>query len=204
MKRSVLTFLASAALATLLGAEPACAQQSTTRGFNLGAHLGGSSLKVEDGDTRDDGAGGGIHVGYGFNRVIMLFLQIDGAGFMLDEGTIQGEWTMAHVDLGARFHFASSLRRWVPYLQGSLTGRGVAVQDPVVENDEVEEVGFAGGGFSGGGGLLFYLKETLALEAQLMVTGGEFNEFKINNVTVSGLEIDATSSRFNLGVSWWP
>ena len=54
---------------------------------------------------------------------------------------------MAHADLGARFHFASTLRRWVPYLQAAVSGRGV---------------------------------------------------------TVSGLEIDANSSRLSLGLSWWP
>jgi hypothetical protein len=204
MKRSVSTLVLLAALAAFFVAAPVHAQRSTTRGLNVGAHLGGASLKVEDGETRDDGAGGGIHVGYGFNRIVTLMLQIDGAGFMLDEGTIQGEWTMAHIDLGARFNFASTLRRWVPYLQASVTGRGVTVKDPIVNGREESDVTFGGGGFSGGGGLLVYLKETLALEAQLMITGGEFTEIKVNNVTVSGLEIDAASSRFNLGLSWWP
>lgn len=209
MRRTVLSavlgpaFL-TAALAALAFAAPAHAQRSTTRGLNLGVHLTGAALKVEDGDTRDDGAGGGIHVGYGINRSVTLFLQLDGAGFMVEGGSIEGEWTMAHVDLGARYHFASTLRRWVPYLQASLTGRGVGVNDAVVEDQPERDVSFAGGGISGGGGLLVYLRETLALDLQLMLSGGQFTEIRVDNVTVSGLEIDANSSRVSLGLSWWP
>jgi hypothetical protein len=206
MKRSLIAFasIALAASAAFVVPGQALAQRSTTRGLNVGAHLSGASLKVEDGDPRDDGAGGGIHIGYGINRTVELFLQLDGAGFMLDAGTIQGEWTMAHADLGARFHFASTLRRWVPYLQVALTGRGVTVKDAEIENQPRNDVAFGGGGFSGGGGLLFYLTETLALDAELMLTAGQFTEIKVDNVTISGLEIDATSSRFSLGLSWWP
>ena len=43
-----------------------------------------------------------------------------------------------------------------------------------------------------------------ALDLQLMVTNGRFTDLKVENVTVSGLEIDASSSRLSLGVSWWP
>lgn len=205
IERSVLGSVFVAAAAAFVAVGPVHAQRSTTRGFNVGAHVTGAGLEVEDGDERDDGAGGGFHVGYGVNRTVTLLLQVDGAGFMLREGAIEGEWTMAHVDLGARFNFASPRRRWIPYLQAALTGRGVSVKDPIVNGERQDsDVTFSGGGFSGGAGLLFYLEETLALEVQGMATGGEFSEVEVNDVTVSGLEIDATSSRFTLGVSWWP
>jgi len=203
MRRSTLAALLSG-LALLLQADPALAQRSTTRGLDLGLHLTGSSLTVEDDDGRDDGAGVGIHVGYGINRTVMVFLQIDGAGFMVEDGTIEGDWTMAHLDLGARFHFANTLRRWVPYLQAALSGRSVGVSDATVGDDTDAEVSFSGGGLSGGGGLLVYFNETFAADVQLMLTGGQFTEIQVNNVTVSGFEIDATSSRLSLGISWWP
>ena len=67
---------------SLLGglATTAHAQESTTRGFNLGLHATGASLVVEDGD-RNNAGGGGIWVGYGFNRTVLLFFQADGALF---------------------------------------------------------------------------------------------------------------------------
>jgi hypothetical protein len=192
---------------TLVGAliplAPAAAQESTTRGFVLGAHLGGASITPEDGD-RSSAGGGGLFLGYGFNRTVQLFLQIDGSEFDVEDSDIQGKWTMGHGDLGVRFHFANSLRSWVPYLLAAFSARGVSVEDAIVAGNPETDVGFYGGGFTLGGGILFYFNETLAAELQLVGTGGRFTEVKVDNVTMSGLEIDATSGRFNVGIAWWP
>jgi hypothetical protein len=190
-------------LAVLLSSSPVTAQESTTRGFMLGAHLSGASLTPEDGD-RSTAGGGGIYFGYGFNRTVQLFLQIDGAEFDVENAEVEGKWTMGHGDLGVRFHFANSLRSWVPYLQAALSARGVSVDNAVVAGNPETDVGFYGGAFSIGGGIMFYFNETLAADLQLIGTGGRFTEVKIDNVTVSGLEIDATSARFNIGIAWWP
>ena len=204
MTRSTLAALPLAALAVFALTPPAAAQESTTRGLNLGFHLASSALKLEDGDDESTGGGAGIVVGYGLNRTVMLLFQLDGILFDVEDADVEGEWTMGHADLGVRFHFASTLRKWVPYLQVAATGRAVTVNDAQVGNDTDAEVTFSGGGLSGGGGLMVYLKETLALDLQLMLTGGQFTDVKVDNVTVSGLEIDATSSRLSLGLSWWP
>lgn len=187
----------------LSGASAVQAQESTTRGFNVGVHLSLAALKGEDDDWNGAG-GGGLFVGYGFNRTVQLFLQIDGAQFDVDDSEVSGDWSMGHGDLGVRFHFANSLRSWVPYLQTSLTGWGVGVDDAVVQGQPETDVGFVGGGITLGGGIMFYFNQTLAADLQLLWTGGQFNEIKVDNVTVSGLEIDAQSTRFSLGISWWP
>ena len=205
MLRSTRALPLLAALAALAAAPGrAHAQESTTRGLNLALHLTGSALDVEDGANREDGGGMGILVGYGVNRIVMPFLQIEGAGFAVDDAAIEGDWTMAHIDLGARFHFANSLRMWVPYLQAALTGRAVSVDRARIDDETYDEVTFNGGGLSLGGGLMVYPWETVAFDLQLMLTGGEFTEVQAGNVTVSGLEIDAGSSRLSLGASWWP
>ena len=179
------------------------AQESTTRGFALGAHLSGASLTVEDGDRH--GAGGaGLYFAYGFNRIIQLFLQIDAAQFDVDDGEVEGQWEMGHGDIGVRFHFANSLRSWVPYLQAALSGRAVGVDDAVVEGTPETDVSFYGGAFSLGGGIMFYFNETFAADIQLIGSGGRFTEVQVDNVTIEGLEIDATSGRLNLGILWWP
>lgn len=203
--------LSAAALATLTLGAPARAQESTTRGFNIGAHFGGSSLEVQNRERRE-GGGGGLIVGYGVNRNWEIFLQVDAAEFDIENTDVDGVWTMGHIDLGTRFHFANSLRSWVPYLQAALSGRGVGVDDAVVLGVPQpsdggffgDGVGFFGGAFTLGGGIMFYFNETWAADLQLAFSGGEFTEIKVNNVTWSGLEVDAQSSRLNIGVSWWP
>jgi hypothetical protein len=103
-----------------------------------------------------------------------------------------------------RFHFANSMRSWVPYLQVALSVRAVGVDDAVVEGNPETDVGFYGGALSVGGGIMFYFNETLAADLQLIWSGGRFTEVEVDNVTIEGLEIDATSTRFNIGIVWWP
>jgi hypothetical protein len=158
---------------------------------------------VEDGDRHNAG-GAGLILGYGFNRSVQLFLQLDGAEFDVDDAEVNGTWAMGHADLGVRFHFANSLRTWVPYLQAALSGRAVGVDNAVVQGQPETEVGFFGGAFTLGGGIMFYFNQTLAADLQLLWSGGQFTEVTVDDVTVSGLEIDAESSRLNIGISWWP
>ena len=190
--------------AMLFLAAPASAQESTTRGFVLGLHVGGASIKVEDGD-RANGGGGGLFVGYGLNRSFTLFARADGTNIEVeDDVETQGTWVMGHVDLGARFNFANSLRSVVPYLEGAFTARVVEVSDlPTGNTFGVEEISFSGGAFSLGGGIMIYASETLAIDLGLLFSGGEFTDVTVGNTTVSGFDLDTQSTRFNVGVAWW-
>lgn len=179
-------------------------QQSTTRGLVLGLHASGASLSIE-GEEGNEAGGGGIFVGYGFNRRFTVFFQADGAQF--DEqsaGDVVGDWTLGHFDVGVRFNFANSLRRWVPFLQGAVGRRNVNVQDPLVDGNQEEEVDLSGTALTFGGGVAFHLARAWSLEASLLFSGGEFSTLRVNNVSVSGFDEDATSTRFGLGIRWWP
>lgn len=194
----------SAALVLLTLPVGASAQSSTTEGLSLGFHLSAASLSVE-GEDSNEAAGGGISVGYGVSRNVMLFAQLDGAQF--DDqlsGDVQGDWRVGHVDLGVRYHFANTLRRWVPYAQAAFSYGAVTVEDPTVDGIQRNEVELSGGGLSLGGGLAVHLSEAFSLDAQLLWTGGQFTTLRVDNVSVSGFDADATSGRFNLGVAWWP
>ena len=111
---------------------------------------------------------------------------------------------MGHGDLGVRFHFANSLRSWVPYLQAALSGRVVGLENAVVNQQPATDVSFSGGALSLGGGFMFYFSQTLAADLQLMWSGGEFTTITVGNASVSGFNYDATSTRFNAGLAWWP
>lgn len=179
------------------------AQESTTRGFNLGIHLSAASIEVDN--DRNGAGGGGIWIGYGLNRRVQLFLQLDGAEFDVSDADVTGTWTMGHGDLGVRFHFANSLRSWVPYVQAAFSGRAVNVDNAMVEGSSETDVSLTGGALSLGGGILFYFNESLAADLQVLWSGGEFTQVKVNNVTVDLTDpLEAQSSRFNIGLSWWP
>lgn len=204
MRRTLRSTFRFLPLAALVASAPLAAQESTTRGFNVGLHLSGQSLTPEDGD-RSNAGGAGIVVGYGFNRTVELFLQIDGSQFDVQNAAVEGDWTMGHADLGVRFHFANSLRTWVPYLEAAIGGRAVNVTDGVINTvAQSDDITLSGGSFTLGGGILFYFNETFAADLQLALSGGRFTDVKVGNVTFTGGELDATSTRFNIGVSWWP
>jgi hypothetical protein len=190
-------------MAALLVPSAVVAQRSTTRGFTLGAHLQAASLTVEDGDP-DSGGGLGIRAGYGFNRMFTGYLEVDGIAFDVENPELNGTWSMAHVDLGMRFNFANSLRRWVPFLEAAVGGRAVTVDDANVNNASAGNVSFSGGAFSLGGGVGFFLSQKVALETVLKWSAGEFSQIDVGNLSVTGLDLEASSFRFKVGIAWWP
>ena len=191
------------AFAAILAALPAVAQRSTTRGFTVGAHLQGASLTVEEGDP-DGGGGLGARVGYGFNRRFTGYFETDAIVFDVANPDFGGYWSMVHVDVGVRYNFANSLRRWVPFLEGAIGARAVQVDDARVNGDSVGELNFSGGAFSLGGGVSFFATEKLALETIMKFSGGTFEQVDVGNLSVNNLDIDASSFRFKIGLAWWP
>ena len=187
-----------------LSANPLAGQQSTTRGLNLGVHLQAASLSVQDAEA-DGGGGAGFRVGYGLNRIVTLYFEADGVS-VDSEGSeeFRGTWTLGHADFGARFHFANTLRSWVPYLDVAVGGRGASVKDVEANGQSLGDITFSGGAFSLGGGISVYFSQTFALDVGLKVSGGTFTEVDLGAVSLNNLDIDANSTRFRVGVVWWP
>lgn len=194
------TFAALSA-ALLLSAAPLAAQSpaaSSIRGFSLGAHLNASSITVDEDlyEVEDGGGGFALQVGYGFTPRVAMFLEGTAAA-------LESDVALAHVDFGLRYAFTSPTRRWVPFLEVALTGRAIAQEDVVVEGETVN-VSRSGGGLTLGAGLQYYMTPKWAIGAGLKLTGGELSEYTVDNVTIRDLDIDASSTRFNVGVTWYP
>ena len=201
---SLALFVAGALGFLLVAPQAAEAQVSTTRGWSFGLYLQGSALTVENSDP-GGGGGGGLRVGYGINRTVTLFVRGDGSQTDVEDASIEGQWTLGHGEVGARFHFANSLRRVVPFLEVAAGARAVTVDAARIDGeDQDESITFNGGAFSVGGGMGVYFNESWALDMGLAWTSGEFTEIEAGPITLGGLDIDATSFRFNLGVVWWP
>ena len=198
--------LATAGALGLLFLAPAdgAAQVSTTRGWSFALYLQGAALSVEGGDA-GGGGGGGLRIGYGLNRTVTLFLRGDASQTDVDDASIEGQWDLTHGEFGARFHFANSLRRVVPFLEVAAGGRTVTVDAARVEGEaEEESLSFNGPSFSLGGGMGVHFNPSWALDLGLAWTTGEFTEIQAGAISVGGLDLDAKSARFNIGVVWWP
>jgi opacity protein-like surface antigen len=193
--------IAATLAALALSTAPVAAQTpaaSSTKGFFIGAHLNGSSIEVDEEEFEDDANGGGLgfQLGYGLTPQFALF--VDGTAAQLEDEVMLG-----HIDLGVRYAFTSPTRRWVPSVEAAFTGRVLSQDDADIEG-ETADLEVSGGGFTFGIGLQYYTSPSLAFGAGFKWTGGEFSSVKVDNVTIEGFEIDATSTRFNVGVTWFP
>ena len=179
--------------------------RSGTSGFFAAFGLAGASIAIEElDDERESGGGAALRLGYGFTPRFAMFVEGSGAALETDDGDI----ALGHFDVGARYHFANPRRPVVPFLEVALTGRALMQDDVVLVDDGGEtvegDVELSGAGFSFGGGVLYFLNPRVALNADLKWTVGELDEVRIGNVSISGLEMDATSTRLNVGVHWFP
>lgn len=197
-------------LAVLGAASPAFAQGTTTArskttGFMLGLGLNGTSIKFESDDEADSGSGATLQLGYGFTRRFTGL--IDVSGVVLDGDQGEGEVTLAQVFLAGRIHFGSTSARWIPFIDLGLGARGLGQKDAQVCTPggcATHDLTFSGGAFMAGAGVSLYATRTFAITGGLTIGVGEFSDRKMDNVTVSGFEEDATTARLNLGISWWP
>jgi hypothetical protein len=186
----------------LLGAAVGTAEaqgNAGAKGFFLGAALNGSTLSADDLDEESESGGGlFLQLGWGFTPQLALFLEGSGAAMQSD-----GEsWLFSHGDLGLRYHFAGAGRRFVPFVDGGFTAWS-GLQDDAQLGNQTGELEISGAGFTVGAGFLYFFTSRMALNTQLKFTKGEFNEVRFENVSVEGLDIDATSGRFNIGLTWF-
>jgi opacity protein-like surface antigen len=191
-------------LAAVSAQQPAPVRSNTEK-LMLSFALGGASIDSDELEAeRESGGGFSLQLGWGFNRLFTLL--VDASGAVL--GDDEDEFVLLHGDLLGRFHFTGPQRAWVPFLEGGITGR-VAGQDDIIiidDNGNPQQVDLevSGGGFTFGGGLQYHVSPAVALGASLRWTVGEFSTVKFNNVSIDGFELDATSARLNLGVTWRP
>jgi hypothetical protein len=177
---------------------------STTSGLFLGFSLNGSAVNLDEvpvGGT-PAGVGASLGVGYGFGRVLSVFLEGTIAPINIDSDAA----FLSHVDAGARFHFADPTRRVVPFLDVGVTRRAINASDvpdadrPGVENDQE----FTGTVLSAGGGVLYFFDPAWAVTGSARFTNGEFDEAKVNGRPVQSLSFFSVSTRLNVGVTWFP
>lgn len=201
MKRHV-SMAAAAALTVFVFGADAYAQSSTTRGLLIGAHVGGGAVSIE-GSEASTGGGGGITLGLGLNRNFTIFANFDGSAINVEnQGQVEGSWTLGHADFGVRFHFANSLRSWVPYVSGAFSARAVSISD--IGGNTGVDGSISGGAFTFGGGIMIYPSQGFAIDISALASAGQFTTLTVGGTSQAGFDIDASSTRFSAGIAWWP
>jgi len=179
--------------------------RANTSGFFLGLSLNGSSIQFDEA-SNDIESGGGLsaQIGWGFTRNFAMLFDVSGAAIRSDGG----DYGLGHVELSGRWHFASPTRALVPFLEVGYAARAVT-QNGFVYVDDFGNIlsgdfSLLGTGASFGGGLQYHVTPTMALGGSLKWTVGNFSTVKLDNVSVDGLDIRATTARLNLGFTWYP
>jgi hypothetical protein len=198
--------VAAALLLVASAAAPAQEAKSKTTGLLLGLHLNGTAAQYEDTDETESGGGLGFTVGYGFTPNFTLYMTADAGILEFSDWLWSGRYSMGHFDLGVRYMFANAGRTVVPYLDGAVTGRAIASEVEFILGGASYrgDIDITGSGLSAGGGLEIFFSPKLALDMGLKFSVGNFNSFKIEGQSIDLEDAGATTTRFNLGLSWRP
>lgn len=182
--------------------DDARAQQSKTERWVFGFNLGQTSISFENAPS-DIGGQYAVQVGYGLNQIVTLYVgineaEIDIQGFdQFDKMKFRGTY-----NLGARLHWANISCRWVPY--GDFALMQMMLEDVSTNRGENTSDKYGGTAVRLGGGVAIYLSETWALDMNFKWSKGEFKNVRVGYNSVGGLDIDAESAGFTIGVSWRP
>ena len=187
----------------------ASAQPVITQGWTLGIESGATTVSFGS-DPGDGAVLVGVRIGHGLNRIATPYLGM--AYGTIDTRGLEAfdKVKFGHVDIGARLHLPNARRRWVPYGDVALTFWLVT---DVLRDGEWTATDFTSGPtFSVGGGVAIYLSDTWALDVNVKAGNGTFRDSPVGSLPAEAargrpgtlLDLDATSVRLGVGVSWWP
>lgn len=189
---------------TLKHMQPPPRPRTNTSGLMLGLAFDGSRIRSDDlNSTAESGPGAAALLGWGVTKNFAFILDASGARI----SSVNGDYDLAHVDIGGRWHFVNR-SAFVPFVEVGYAGRVATKQDAILSdetgNTYTGDLSILGGGISAGGGLEYFVTPGIALGGAFKWTSGKFTQVRFDNVTVDGLEVDATSARFNMGFTWYP
>ncbi len=178
-------------------------------GFVLGVYTIGapgltlSGADIDDGPFKTNfGPGGGVMIGYGFNRTFSGYASVDVAKQSANE--IQGSFGLRHIELGARANLPYGSATTVPYLTASYGRRSLGAR--VTDDWEGTEydMRLSGGMFGIGGGVEHAISPTLAVDGGLSLGFGSFSHADIDGESGPFAVNGTTSMRLRIGMTWRP
>lgn len=182
-------------------ADRASAQRSHTEGLFLNLHLNGAGIGYADDEFGSQSGGGlGGQIGYGVSRLVTIYLGVDFSA--MSSENVENIFGLAHADLGVHLNFGDARSAARPYVNLAFNGRAAAFD---LDDSAGSEVELSGGGATLGGGLKYFLSRAVALDVGAAFTFGTFTDVTVGSVSASNaIDIDATSGRFMVGLSFYP
>jgi hypothetical protein len=181
---------------------PASAQtaphNASTKGFSVGGHvaiIGSSPDSVDVNGQHTDietvtTIGGGATIAYGVNDWLTVFL--NGDGHESDE-----DRHLAFADLGAQL-FLWGRSGFRPHLDIAFTGRRADFDAAITTVDT------RGASLSFGGGVLYFMSPSFAIDGTLLRTEGDLDRY-VDGQRVRGADgISVPATRLLVGVRWFP
>jgi hypothetical protein len=178
--------------------------RTNTTKLLLGLSFDASAIQSED-LTRSTESGAGLagQVGWGFTKNFAMVVDASAARI----ASLDGDFDLAHVDVGGRWHFVSR-SSFVPFVEVGYSGRAASKPQALLSDGAgttyAGDLKIMGGGASLGAGFQYFPMSKMAIGGAFKWTTGKFTRVQVDNVTVDGLSIDATSARFNMGFTWYP
>ncbi|MEX2182026.1 MAG: outer membrane beta-barrel protein [Gemmatimonadaceae bacterium] len=178
---------------------PGQAQESNTKGFVGNLHYSRTTLKSDqDGAETDQGNGFGGRVGWGFSPNFTVYLGLEAAKLIIEGDGAGGDYGLGHLDLGLTYNFANANRALVPYLEGAVGARAIAYS---TIGGDIQQLGAS---FTLGGGINYFFSGSTALQVGLNVTGGTFQNAKLDGDEIPGSDMSASGARLMVGVTYSP
>jgi len=179
-------------------------------GFVLGIYtFGAPGLTINGGDVEGSlktsfGPGGGLMVGYGFNRNVTAFASIDLAKQDASTGTFEGNFGLRHLEIGGRVNLPYGTVSTVPYVTAMLGQRKLAAYVLDRTDDSEYEMALSGGMFGIGAGVQHAFSPTMSVDTGLELGYGRFGHYDAEGESGSVHVNGTTSARLRVGVTWRP
>jgi hypothetical protein len=190
---------------------PVATPDGRRTGFVLGVYtmaapgLSLSGADIDDGPFRTNfGPGGGVMIGYGFNRTFSGYASVDVAKQSASDPDIGGSFGLRHIELGARANLPYGSRTTVPYLTASYGRRSLGARVTDYFEGTEYDMRLSGGMFGVGGGVEHVISPTLAVDGGLSLGFGSFSHADIDGASGPFAVNGTTSVRLKIGMTWRP
>lgn len=183
--------------------------RSSAQGFSINLDFAYGSWNSESqflGDLDDvepSGFGFGAKAAYGINQNIELFIAIRQVGFKQEFDW--DAYKVNSVDIGGRYNFGATLRRFRPFLEAALSFHNLVIDPITFDGSSVFKLESSGAGLTIGGGFHIFILPNLSANANGKLTFGNFSSTSLSGTEVDNLEesLDFAMTTIQLGLTYF-